>query len=216
MSHDCLPNQAGALRRRDPHASAHHGASPSLQVRFGGARFDFVCRRSCSGTAGIVRPRLGQMELQEVRGLSILTDGPAATATTAPDAAVDEVERPLERVAVELKKISRTFPGSPPVVALSDVSLQMYTGQVTALLGPNGAGKSTAIGLLTGLFPPTSGTATVFGHDIRTEMRAIRQLTGVCPQHDLLFDTLTCQVRAPPEYHPIASGDVLFDHLMVS
>ena len=156
------------------------------------------------------------MELQEVRGLSILTEGLAATATTAPDAAVNEDEVPLERVAVELKKISRTFNGSPPVVALSDVSLQMSTGQVTALLGPNGAGKSTAIGLLTGLFPPTSGTAIVFGHDIRTEMSAIRQLTGVCPQPDLLFDTLTCQVRVPPKNHPTASGDVLFDHLMAS
>ena len=66
---------------------------------------------------------------------------------------------------------TRSFAGSPPVIALTDVSMEMYEGQTTALLGPNGAGKSTAIGLLTGLFPPTSGSAHVFGLSISRQMQ---------------------------------------------
>ena len=45
--------------------------------------------------------------------------------------------------------------------------------------------------MLTGLIEPSSGTALVYGHDIRTEMPAIRNIIGLCPQHDLLFDELT-------------------------
>lgn len=41
--------------------------------------------------------------------------------------------------------------------------------------------------ILTGLFPPTSGTAYILGKDIRTELSAIRQNLGVCPQHNVLF-----------------------------
>lgn len=41
--------------------------------------------------------------------------------------------------------------------------------------------------ILTGLFPPTSGTAYILGRDIRTELSAIRQSLGVCPQHNVLF-----------------------------
>lgn len=41
--------------------------------------------------------------------------------------------------------------------------------------------------ILTGLFPPTSGTAYILGRDIRTELCAIRQSLGVCPQHNVLF-----------------------------
>lgn len=42
--------------------------------------------------------------------------------------------------------------------------------------------------ILTGLFPPTSGTATINGHDIRTDMDVVRQELGLCPQHNVLFD----------------------------
>jgi ABC-2 type transport system ATP-binding protein len=49
------------------------------------------------------------------------------------------------------------------VEALSNVSLTLSAGQVTALLGPNGAGKTTIVRLLTGLARPTAGTATLFG-----------------------------------------------------
>lgn len=41
--------------------------------------------------------------------------------------------------------------------------------------------------ILTGLFPPTSGTAYIMGKDIRSDLSAIRQNLGVCPQHNVLF-----------------------------
>lgn len=47
--------------------------------------------------------------------------------------------------------------------------------------------------ILTGLFPPTSGSATIYGHDIRTEMERIRQNLGMCPQHNVLFDKLSVE-----------------------
>ena len=119
----------------------------------------------------------------------------AAQVALASDAApvLEDAEAPRARVAVELKNVSRTFPGRPPVRALSGLSVTMLEGQVTGLLGQNGAGKSTAIGILTGLFPPSSGSATVFGMDVATEMARIRARTGVCPQHDLLYDSLTVE-----------------------
>ncbi len=49
----------------------------------------------------------------------------------------------------------------------------MYESQITALLGHNGAGKSTTMSMLTGLFPPTTGTALVNGFDIRKDIQGI-------------------------------------------
>ncbi|XP_041267626.1 ATP-binding cassette sub-family A member 13 [Onychostruthus taczanowskii] len=76
-------------------------------------------------------------------------------------------------------------------VAVRDLNLTFHKGQITALLGPNGAGKTTVISLLTGVYPPSSGTIIVDGKDIRTELAAIRTELGVCPQYDVLFNTLT-------------------------
>ena len=42
--------------------------------------------------------------------------------------------------------------------------------------------------ILTGLFPPTSGTALIHGLDIHTDMDAIRKHLGMCPQHNVLFN----------------------------
>ncbi|CAJ0965412.1 unnamed protein product [Ranitomeya imitator] len=73
-------------------------------------------------------------------------------------------------------------------VAVDGLSLSFYEGQITSFLGHNGAGKTTTMSILTGLFPPTSGTAYIMGKDIRTELNSIRQNLGVCPQHNVLFD----------------------------
>ncbi|XP_071594787.1 ATP-binding cassette sub-family A member 13 [Heliangelus exortis] len=75
--------------------------------------------------------------------------------------------------------------------AVKDLNLTFHRGQITALLGPNGAGKTTVISLLTGLYPPSSGTVIINGKDIRTDLAAIRTELGVCPQYDVLFNILT-------------------------
>uniref|UniRef100_A0A3B3ZLS2 ABC transporter domain-containing protein n=1 Tax=Periophthalmus magnuspinnatus TaxID=409849 RepID=A0A3B3ZLS2_9GOBI len=75
--------------------------------------------------------------------------------------------------------------------AVDGLSINFYEGQITAFLGQNGAGKTTAMSILTGMFPPTSGTATIYGKDICSDMNAIRTALGTCPQHNILFHDLT-------------------------
>ena len=65
-------------------------------------------------------------------------------------------------------------------VAVDGISLNMYEGQITALLGHNGAGKTTTISMLTGLFPPSSGTAVVNGYDIIENITGVRESLGKC------------------------------------
>uniref|UniRef100_A0A3Q1IPK7 P-type phospholipid transporter n=1 Tax=Anabas testudineus TaxID=64144 RepID=A0A3Q1IPK7_ANATE len=78
-------------------------------------------------------------------------------------------------------------------LAVNHLNLKFYEGQITSFLGHNGAGKTTTISVLTGLFPPTSGTIYIKGMDIRHDMDLIRRTLGVCPQHNVLFDILTVE-----------------------
>ncbi|KAG7256144.1 hypothetical protein CRUP_035701, partial [Coryphaenoides rupestris] len=78
-------------------------------------------------------------------------------------------------------------------LAVDGLTLGFYEGQITSFLGHNGAGKTTTMSILTGLFPPTSGTAYILGKDIRSELSTIRQNLGVCPQHNVLFSMLTVE-----------------------
>ena len=67
----------------------------------------------------------------------------------------------------------------------------MFEGQIFALLGHNGAGKTTTISMLTGLIKKSRGKAICYGIDLFEDMDKIREFTGICPQHDVLFDLLT-------------------------
>ena len=67
-------------------------------------------------------------------------------------------------------------------VALKGISLEVQQGDFFALLGPNGAGKTTAIGIVTSLINKTSGTVSVFGHDLDTDLAAAKSCIGVVPQ----------------------------------
>ena len=73
-------------------------------------------------------------------------------------------------------------------LAVDGLTLNLYEGQITSFLGHNGAGKTTTMSILTGLFPPTEGTAYIYGCDIRMDMDKIRRSLGMCPQHNVLFD----------------------------
>ncbi|XP_069124776.1 phospholipid-transporting ATPase ABCA3-like [Argopecten irradians] len=78
-------------------------------------------------------------------------------------------------------------------IAVAGMSLDMYDGQITVLLGHNGAGKTTTMSMLTGFIPSTGGTAYVNGFDIREDIASVRNSLGLCPQHDILFDTMTVE-----------------------
>ena len=77
--------------------------------------------------------------------------------------------------------------------AVDGLSLNLYQGQITSFLGHNGAGKATTMSVLTGLFPPTSGTAIINGFDIRSQIDLVRKSLGICPQYNVLFDKLTVE-----------------------
>jgi ABC-2 type transport system ATP-binding protein len=65
------------------------------------------------------------------------------------------------------------------------------SGRTIGLLGPNGAGKSTLINTLLGFYPPSNGTARIFGHDIRTELKQIRGKVGYMPENDAFIANMT-------------------------
>ena len=88
-------------------------------------------------------------------------------------------------------RINNLSSGYDDVQVLYDVSFEVNAGEIVCLLGRNGAGKTTTISMLTGLFSPTKGTALIEGKDIRTNTKAARESLGICPQHDVLFPTLT-------------------------
>jgi ABC-2 type transport system ATP-binding protein len=64
-------------------------------------------------------------------------------------------------------------------------------GEVLGFLGPNGAGKSTTMRMITGFIPPTSGTATICGHDIITAPVAAKRCMGYLPENAPSYHTMT-------------------------
>jgi ATP-binding cassette, subfamily A (ABC1), member 3 len=66
-------------------------------------------------------------------------------------------------------------------VAVDDLNVRMYEGQIFAMLGHNGAGKTTCISMLTGLINKTRGSAKVYDYDMFEEKDAVREFMGVCP-----------------------------------
>ena len=89
---------------------------------------------------------------------------------------------------LEIQNVTKRFGN---LVAVRDVSLNVAKGELCAIIGPNGAGKTTFFNLISGYFPPTSGTITFDGQDITrlaTHQRVVRgmartfQITEIFPE----------------------------------
>jgi ABC-2 type transport system ATP-binding protein len=90
--------------------------------------------------------------------------------------------------AIEVSHLIKEF---GPLTALNDISFSVGEGETFGFLGPNGAGKTTTIRILTGVSRPTSGTATIFGHDIEHDTIAARQSMGIVSENSNVYDDLT-------------------------
>jgi ABC-type multidrug transport system ATPase subunit len=94
-----------------------------------------------------------------------------------------------EREAIVVTdRLSKRF-GS--LVAVRDVSLTIYRGEIFGVLGPNGAGKSTTIRMLCGILDPTSGSGRVVGYDIASQAEQIKARIGYMTQRFSLYEDLT-------------------------
>jgi ABC-2 type transport system ATP-binding protein len=77
--------------------------------------------------------------------------------------------------------------------AVKGISFDIKEGEIFSLLGPNGAGKTTTISMLSTLYTPTAGDATIGGHSIIKDPMAVKQMIGVVPQEIALYEDLTAQ-----------------------
>jgi len=79
--------------------------------------------------------------------------------------------------------LTKSYPGG--VTALDGLTIDLEPG-IIGLVGANGAGKSTFLRILLGLLEPTSGRASVLGHDVRTGATSLRRHLGYMPESDCL------------------------------
>lgn len=75
------------------------------------------------------------------------------------------------------------------------INFQVEAGEIFGLLGPNGAGKTQTISMITGVIPPTSGTARVGGYDIMSDAARAKQISGLVPQDLALYPTLSARAN---------------------
>ncbi|MCY7419964.1 MAG: ABC transporter ATP-binding protein [Chloroflexi bacterium] len=78
-----------------------------------------------------------------------------------------------------------------PVRALEALDVEVMPGEIFGFLGPNGAGKSTTIRIMLGFLHPTSGSASILGHDVVSDGLAIRKRVGYLPGGISLYDSMT-------------------------
>ncbi|HNT76578.1 MAG TPA: ABC transporter ATP-binding protein [Anaerolineae bacterium] len=79
------------------------------------------------------------------------------------------------------------------VLAVDRLTLDIAEGEVFGFLGPNGAGKTTTVRMLTTLIGPTSGAATINGHQVGRDDQAIRRIVGILTESPGLYDNLSAE-----------------------
>ena len=79
--------------------------------------------------------------------------------------------------ALQLEQISKSYPGTPPVNALSDVSISVDRGEFLGIIGPSGSGKSTLLHVIGTLTRPSFGAVLIDGID--TSDMSDRELSGI-------------------------------------
>jgi ABC-2 type transport system ATP-binding protein len=94
-------------------------------------------------------------------------------------------------VLIQTRDLSKYYGKSREIRAVDRLNLEVHEGETFGLLGPNGAGKTTAIRLLNCIIRPSTGTATVAGHDILKDQMEIKRMTGLLAESPGLYEKLS-------------------------
>jgi len=78
------------------------------------------------------------------------------------------------------------------LLAVKDLSLDIFRGEIFGFLGPNGAGKTTTISMVCGLLKCDAGEIRIDGHSLKDNYRKCKKLMGLCPQDIVIWESLTC------------------------
>lgn len=92
------------------------------------------------------------------------------------------------KAIVEFNNVSKLFGKK---IAVNNLNLKLFRGEIFVLLGPNGAGKTTTIRMFTGLLKPNSGKILVYGKDIHKNSQKMKTIIGYIPDEPFLYDKLT-------------------------
>jgi ABC-2 type transport system ATP-binding protein len=95
----------------------------------------------------------------------------------------------MAEIALEIRNLTKCY-GS--LVAVRNLTLTVYAGEILGLLGPNGAGKTTSIDMICGLLKPDGGQALLRGRPLQGGDPDARARVGLCPQTIVLWERLTC------------------------
>ena len=95
------------------------------------------------------------------------------------------------KVLISTDKLSKYYGKGGEIKAVDELDLEVYEGETFGLLGPNGAGKTTTVRLLNCIIKPTSGTATVNGHDVLKEETEVKRVTGLLAESPGLYEKLS-------------------------
>ena len=92
---------------------------------------------------------------------------------------------PAAESAVVLSRLRKEFPGTPPVVAVDDIDLEIRDGEFFSMLGPSGSGKTTVLRMIAGFETPTSGRVELGGRDVTTTQPYDRDVNTVFQDYAL-------------------------------
>jgi ABC-2 type transport system ATP-binding protein len=92
-------------------------------------------------------------------------------------------------VILTIKGLTKSY---GDLIAVNDLSLDIFRGEIFGFLGPNGAGKTTAISMICGLLESDSGEIWINGKSLKKSYRECKRLMGFCPQDLIIWESLTC------------------------
>jgi ABC-2 type transport system ATP-binding protein len=122
----------------------------------------------------------------------MMTDDTPASARPSPRTSTETIgttpSTPNAVLAVDAHGLVKTFGTTR---AVDGIDLEVREGEILGVLGPNGAGKTTMLQMLATLLPIDSGSAKIFGYDVRRQPHQVRQLIGVTGQYASVDELLT-------------------------
>lgn len=96
----------------------------------------------------------------------------------------------MRNAVIKTANLTKEYDG---FVAVKNLNLEVYNGEIFGLLGPNGAGKTTTTLMLLGLIPPTRGQAWIDGYSVTEEPIEVRKRVSLLPENLGLYDELTAR-----------------------